>query len=96
MQTITLSSNGRNGRLLDSNISARLRAFRFLSERFAQRDRSSYAAEFFLFVLIVLTAVFSMFSLAHAMSHLAQAMALSRDQKVNVEVRKQQPISRVG
>src|SRR5207248_9360098 len=53
MQTITLSSNGRNGRLLDSKMSARLRAFRFLSERFAQRDRSSYAAEFFLFVLIV-------------------------------------------
>jgi hypothetical protein len=78
MQTITLSSNGRNGRLLDSKMSARLRAFRFLSERFAQRDRSNYAAEFFLFVLIVLTVVSSMFSLAHAMSHLAQAMALSR------------------
>jgi len=59
-------------------MSARLRAFRFLSERFAQRDRSNYAAEFFLFVLIVLTATWSMFSLAHAMSHLAQAMALSR------------------
>ena len=78
MQTITLSSNGRNGRLLDSKMSARLRAFRFLSERFAQRDRSSYAAEFILFVLIVLTAVSSMFSLAHAMSHLTHAMALSR------------------
>ena len=78
MQTITLSSNGRNGRLLDSKMSARLGAFRFLSERFAQRDRSNYAAEFFLFVLIDLTAVSSMFSLAHAMSHLAQAMALSR------------------
>jgi hypothetical protein len=78
MQTITLSSNGRNGRLLDSKMSARLRAFRFLSERFAQRDRSSYAAEFFLFVLIVLTAVSSMFSLAHAMSHLAHTMSLAR------------------
>ena len=78
MQTLTLSSNGRNGRLLDPKMSARLRAFRFLSERFAQRDRSNYAAEFFLFVLIVLTATWSMFSLAHAMSHLAHAMALSR------------------
>jgi hypothetical protein len=68
MQTITLSSNGRNGRLLDSKMSARLRAFRFLSERFAQRDRSNYAAEFFLFVLIVLTASWPMFSLASAMS----------------------------
>jgi hypothetical protein len=78
MQTLTLSSNGRNGRLLDPKMPARLRAFRFLSERFAQRDRSNYAAEFFLFVLIVLTAVSSMVSLAHAMSHLAQAMSLSR------------------
>jgi hypothetical protein len=78
MQTLTLSSNGRNGQLLDSKMPARLRAFRFLSERFAQRDRSSYAAEFFLFVLIVLTAVYSMFSLAHAMSSLAHAMSLSR------------------
>ena len=57
---------------------ARLRAFRFLSERFAQRDRSNYAAEFFLFVLIALTAVSSLFSLAHAMSSLAHAMSLNR------------------
>jgi hypothetical protein len=78
MQTLTLSSNGRNGRLLDPKMPARLRAFRFLSERFAQRDRSSYAAEFFLFVLIVLTAVSAMFSLAHAMSHLSHAMSLTR------------------
>src|SRR5438067_12782844 len=68
MQTLTLSSNGRGGQLLDPKMSARLRAFRFLSERFAQRDRSSYAAEFFLFVMIGLTAVWPMFSLAHAMS----------------------------
>ena len=68
MQTLTLSSNGRNGQLLDSKLSMRLRAFRFLSERYAQRERSSYAAEFFLFVLIVLTAASAMFSLAHAMS----------------------------
>jgi hypothetical protein len=78
MQTLTLSSNGKNGRLLDRKMSARLRAFRFLSDRFAQRDRPSYAVEFFLFVLIVLTAVSSMFTLAHAMSSLAHAMSLSR------------------
>jgi Flp pilus assembly protein TadG len=78
MQTLTLSSNGRNGQLLDRKMSARLRAFRFLSDRFAQRDRSNYAVEFFLFVLIVLTAVSAMFSLAHAMSSLAHAMSLSR------------------
>jgi hypothetical protein len=68
MQTLTLSSSGRNGQLLDSKTSMRLRAFRFLSERYAQRERASYAAEFFLFALIVLTATWPMFSLAHAMS----------------------------
>ena len=34
----------------------RLRAFRFLSERYAQRERPSVVAEFTLFALIVLTA----------------------------------------
>ncbi len=67
MQTLTLSSNGRNGQLLDSNISARLRAFRFLSERYAQRERPSVAAEFVLFAVIVLTATWPMFTLAHAL-----------------------------
>jgi hypothetical protein len=78
MQTLTLSSNGKNGQLLDSKMSARLRAFRFLSDRFAQRDRPSYAVEFILFVLIVLTATYSMFTLAHAMSSLAHTMSLNR------------------
>jgi hypothetical protein len=67
MQTLTLSSNGRNGQLLDSNMSARLRAFRFLSERFTQRERTGVVAEFILFALIVLTATWPMFSLAHAL-----------------------------
>jgi len=67
MQTISLSSNGRNGQLLDSKTSMRLRAFRFLSERFTQRERPSVAAEFFLFALIVVTSTWSIFSLAHAM-----------------------------
>ncbi|PYI87793.1 MAG: hypothetical protein DMF03_12625 [Verrucomicrobia bacterium] len=68
MQTLTLSSNGRDGQLLDREISKRLRAFRFLSERFAQRERPSYAAEFILFILIVLTATWPLLSLAQAMS----------------------------
>jgi hypothetical protein len=67
MQTISLSSNGKNGQLLDSKTSMRLRAFRFLSERFAQRERPSVAAEFILFALIVVTSTWSIFSLAHAM-----------------------------
>jgi hypothetical protein len=67
MQTISLGSNGKNGQLLDSKTSMRLRAFRFLSERFAQRERPSVAAEYILFALIVVTSTWSIISLAHAM-----------------------------
>ena len=69
MQTLTLSSTTRNGRLLDSKTSLRLRAFRFLSERYAQRERPSIAAEFILFAVIVLTATWPMFTLANALAH---------------------------
>ena len=67
MQTLSLSSNGENGQLPYSNTSLRLRAFRFLSERFVQRERPSVAAEFILFALIVVTSTWSILSLAHAM-----------------------------
>ena len=67
MQTLTLSSNGKNGQLLDSKTSLRLRAFRFMSERYAQRERPSVAAEFILFAVIVLLSTWPMFPLAHAM-----------------------------
>jgi hypothetical protein len=67
MQTLSLSSNGKNGQLPYSKTSMRLRAFRFLSERFAQRERPTVAAEFFLFALIVVTSTWSILSLAHAM-----------------------------
>jgi len=67
MQTVTLSSNGRDGQLRDSRTSMRLRAFRFLSEHYLQRERPSVAAEILLFALIVLTATWPMFTLAHAL-----------------------------
>ena len=67
MQTLILSSNGRDGQLPDSKTSMRLRAFRFLGERYAQRERPSIAAEFILFAVIVLTATWPMFTLAHAL-----------------------------
>ena len=67
MQTLTLSSNGRDGQLLDTETSMRLRAFRFLSERYAQRERPSVVAEYILFAVIVLTATWPMFTLAHAL-----------------------------
>ena len=67
MQTINLSSTGRHGQLLDPKTSMRLRAFRYLSERFVQRERPIDAAEFLLFAVIVLTATWPMFTLAHAL-----------------------------
>jgi hypothetical protein len=67
MQTINLRSYGRDGQLLDPKTSTRLRAFRYLSERFVQRERPIDAAEFLLFALIVLTATWPMFTLAHAL-----------------------------
>lgn len=45
----------------------RLRAFRFVGERFAQRERPNVAAEFVLFAVIVLTSTWSILALAHAM-----------------------------
>lgn len=46
----------------------RLRAFRFLSERYTQRERPSVAVELLLFALIVLTATWPMFTLAHVLA----------------------------
>jgi hypothetical protein len=67
MQTLTLSSNPKNDQLLDSKTSLRLRAFRLLSERYAQRERPSVAAEFILFAVIVLISTWPMLTLAHVM-----------------------------
>ncbi len=68
MQQLTLSSNGKHGRLLDSKTSMRLRAFRFLSDRYMRRERSGIVAEFVLFALIVLTSTWPLLSLAQAFS----------------------------
>jgi hypothetical protein len=69
MQTLSLGSTGKNGQLLlDSKTSMRLRAFRFLSDRFAQRERPSIVAEFTLFGAIVATATWPMITLAHVFS----------------------------
>ncbi len=68
MQTTTLVSSGRYGQVLDKKTSMRLRALRYLSERYAQRERPSVVAEFTLFALIVLISSWPMFTLAHVMS----------------------------
>ncbi len=67
MQTTTLSSNATNSRLPESNLPPRLRAFRLLSKRFAQRERPSVVAEFSLFAVIVLTSTWPLLSLVHTM-----------------------------
>ena len=67
MHTLTLSTPT-NSQLLDSKTSLRLRAFRFLSERYTRRERTGVIAEFGLFAVIVLTAIWPMFTLAHVMS----------------------------
>jgi hypothetical protein len=67
MQTSTLNSSHGKDQLLHSKISVRLRAFRFLSKRYAQRERPSVIAEFALFAVIVLTATWPMFSMVHAL-----------------------------
>jgi hypothetical protein len=67
MQTLLTSSNGKNGQLPYSKTSLRLRAFRFMGERYAQRERPSVAAEFVLFAVIILTSTWSILALVHAM-----------------------------
>lgn len=63
MQTLSLSSNATGGRLLNTGISKRLRAFRFLSKRYAQVERESDTAESVLFGLIVLIATWPLVSI---------------------------------
>ena len=67
MQITTLSSNLTNGRLLDSNIPLRTRVYRFLSERYARRERPSQVAELVLLAVIVLVTTWPMFTLADAL-----------------------------
>lgn len=68
MQTLTLSSHATGGRMLQSDHSLRLRAFRSLSERYAQREQPSVVAEFSLFGVIVGIATWAIISLGHAMA----------------------------
>lgn len=69
MQTLTLSSHVRHvpGQLRDSETPMRLRAFRFVSERYTQRERTGVVAEFFLFALIAATASWAMYPLVLAL-----------------------------
>ena len=67
MYTLTFSTPT-NSQLLDSKTSLRLRAFRFVSERYARRERTGVIAEFGFFAVIVMTAIWPIFTLAHVMS----------------------------
>ena len=50
--------------------SMRLRASRFLSERYQQRERPCYFTDLFLWTLIVIAAMWPMPALVHAMGML--------------------------
>jgi hypothetical protein len=63
---------------MKTKTSMRLRVSRFLSERYAQRERPSYFAELFVFALIVITATWPMFSLARAMANGSWVETLAR------------------
>ena len=68
MQTLTLNTMMKEDHQLpESQSSTPQRALRFLSERYAQRERPSVVAEYFLFAVIVLTSTWPMFTLAHAL-----------------------------
>jgi len=70
MQTISLSSHPRSGQLLDSKTSLRQRAVRFLSDRYAQRERPSVAAELILLAVIVLTAAWPLITFARILARI--------------------------
>lgn len=67
MQTLTLSSHPTKRQLLASKPLLQLRTFRFLSERYARRERPSVAAEYLLFAVIVLAATWPIFTLVHVL-----------------------------
>jgi hypothetical protein len=50
--------------------SMRLRASRFLSERYQQRERPCYFTDLFLWTLIVLVSTWPMFAVVHAIGML--------------------------
>jgi len=68
MQILTLSSTDKDGRLLDAKTSLRSRLSRFVSERYAQRERPGVAVEFSILAVIVLITTWPMFTLAHVLS----------------------------
>ena len=53
-----------------NNLPMRLRASRFLSERYQQRERPCYFTDLFLWALIVVVAMWPMSALIHAMEML--------------------------
>jgi len=55
---------------MNSMTSTRTRARRFLTDRYAYRERPSYLSELAVFGIIVVTAIWPIFSLANAMAAL--------------------------
>lgn len=55
---------------MKNRIPIRIRVARFLNERYLQRERPGYFAEFFFWGVTVVTALWPMFSLVKAMAML--------------------------
>jgi hypothetical protein len=55
---------------MKTTTSRRIRAFRFLSDRYAYREQPNYFSDPLVFGIIVITATWSIFSLANAMATL--------------------------
>ncbi len=55
---------------MKTTTSTRMRASRFLSDRYAYRERPNYFAELAVFAIIVITATWPIFLLANAMATL--------------------------
>jgi hypothetical protein len=60
----------RRAHLMKAPSSMRLRASRFLGERYVLRERPTYFADLILWALIIITAAWPIFSLAQAMETL--------------------------
>ena len=55
---------------MTTETSMSVRVFRFLSERYVQRDRPNYFPELVLFGIIVITAILPLLALANALAAL--------------------------
>jgi len=67
MQSLVLGNGNRNGQLLQTKKPLGLRIVRFLSDRYAQRERPTVAAEFIALAVIVITTYWPLLAMVQAL-----------------------------